>query len=97
MGRVPSVADGGRRWPTPTSLSVRACLAQVARYHSLHSKQDKQPGCLRTTAVSADGVVMAIQHTSLPIAAVQFHPESILTAEHVGMQMILNATKMKAA
>ena len=73
------------------------CPPQVARYHSLHSKQDKQPGCLRTTAVSADGVVMAIQHTSLPIAAVQFHPESILTAEHVGMQMILNATKMKAA
>uniref|UniRef100_A0A7S3F0I5 anthranilate synthase n=1 Tax=Haptolina ericina TaxID=156174 RepID=A0A7S3F0I5_9EUKA len=68
---------------------------QVARYHSLYSIQAKQPACLRTTAVTADGTVMAIQHTSLPIAAVQFHPESILTAPHIGMQMLLNATKMK--
>jgi len=68
---------------------------QVARYHSLHSIPAKQPDCLRTTAVTADGVVMAIQHTSLPIAAVQFHPESILTATHNGLQMLLNATKMK--
>jgi len=70
---------------------------QVARYHSLHSIQEKQPACLRTTAVSADGVVMAVQHTTLPIAAVQFHPESILTATHIGMQMLLNATKMKTS
>mmetsp|Transcript_5020 Transcript_5020/g.12806 ORF Transcript_5020/g.12806 Transcript_5020/m.12806 type:complete len:89 (-) Transcript_5020:414-680(-) len=69
---------------------------QVARYHSLHSLQAKQPSCLRTTAVSSDGVVMAIEHTSLPIAAVQFHPESILTATHMGMQMLTNATKMKS-
>jgi len=67
---------------------------QVARYHSLHSIIPKQPSCLRTTALSSDGVVMAIEHTSLPLAAVQFHPESILTATHVGMQMLLNATKM---
>jgi len=69
---------------------------QVARYHSLHSLPAKQPACLRTTALTADGVVMAIQHTSLPIAAVQFHPESILTATHNGLQMLLNATTMKA-
>ena len=68
---------------------------QVARYHSLYSLQEKQPGCLRTTAVASDGCVMAIQHSTLPIAAVQFHPESILTATHLGMQMLLNATNMK--
>ena len=38
------------------------------------------PPCLAVTAVSDDGVFMAIQHKTLPIAAVQFHPESILTS-----------------
>lgn len=39
---------------------------------------------------------MAIQHTSLPIAAVQFHPESILTPASLGLQMLSNAlTKLK--
>ena len=64
---------------------------QVGRYHSLHTKPAKQPACLRTTAITTDGCVMAIQHTSLPVAAVQFHPESILTPHSLGMQMISNA------
>ena len=64
---------------------------QVGRYHSLHSQPVKQPECLRTTATTADGCVMAIQHTSLPIAAVQFHPESILTPHSLGLQMLANA------
>lgn len=69
---------------------------QVGRYHSLHSKPDKQPACLRTTATTADGCIMAIQHVSLPIAAVQFHPESILTPSSLGLQMLANAlTKLK--
>ena len=87
-GAAPLPIFGRRRGTTPS-------IWQVARYHSLYSIQAKQPACLRTTAVTADGTVMAIQHTSLPIAAVQFHPESILTAPHIGMQMLLNATKMK--
>jgi anthranilate synthase len=37
------------------------------------------PACLKVTAQSEDGIVMGIQHKELPIAAVQFHPESILT------------------
>jgi anthranilate synthase len=69
---------------------------QVARYHSLHSKVKKQPTCLRTTATTADGCVMAIQHETLPIAAVQFHPESILTPTSIGLQMLTNAsTRLK--
>lgn len=36
------------------------------------------PAELRVTAVSDDGVSMAIEHKTLPIAAVQFHPESIM-------------------
>ena len=34
---------------------------------------------------------MAVQHTTLPMAAVQFHPESILTSTEIGLQMLSNA------
>lgn len=64
---------------------------QVARYHSLHSNPARQPKEIRTTASTLDGCVMAIQHTSLPIAAVQFHPESILTPHSLGLKMLSNA------
>ena len=49
----------------------------AARYHSLIA--DKIPDELAVTARTADGEVMAVQHKSLPIHGVQFHPESIMT------------------
>ena len=64
---------------------------QVGRYHSLYSKRDKHPKELRVTATTEDGTIMAIEHVSLPIAAVQFHPESIITNLEVGLQMVTNA------
>lgn len=64
---------------------------EVARYHSLHGIEDKLPACLDVTAVSEDGIVMGIQHKSLPIAAVQFHPESILTNPMHGLTILKNA------
>lgn len=66
---------------------------QVARYHSLHGKRDKMPKELLVTASSSDDVVMAIQHATMPIAAVQFHPESILTLPKHGMKIISNALR----
>jgi anthranilate synthase/aminodeoxychorismate synthase-like glutamine amidotransferase len=65
----------------------------VARYHSLYGERDKLPACLRPTAETDDGVVMAIEHRTLPYAAVQFHPESILTADTNGLRMLSNALK----
>ncbi len=63
----------------------------AARYHSLFALRDKLPSCLKVTAESDDGVIMAIEHDSLPLAAVQFHPESILTlGEDVGLRLIRN-------
>jgi anthranilate synthase/aminodeoxychorismate synthase-like glutamine amidotransferase len=53
---------------------------EVARYHSLHGLKDKMPSCLEITALTEDGIVMGIKHKTLPFAAVQFHPESILTS-----------------
>ena len=60
----------------------------VARYHSLAVDADTLPAELKATARTADGEVMAVQHTQYPICGVQFHPESILTPD--GKAMIRN-------
>ncbi|MBV8778819.1 MAG: gamma-glutamyl-gamma-aminobutyrate hydrolase family protein, partial [Alphaproteobacteria bacterium] len=61
----------------------------VGRYHSLYARKSSLPPELSVAAETADGVVMAVEHRSLPIAAVQFHPESIMTAPGtVGMPII---------
>jgi anthranilate synthase len=66
---------------------------EVARYHSLHGIREYLPKELKVTALSEDGIVMGIQHSSLPFAAVQFHPESILTSPSHGMTILENALR----
>lgn len=63
----------------------------VNRYHSLSIERATCPACLKVTAWTDDGEIMGIQHTSLDIEGVQFHPESILT-EH-GHAMLGNFLK----
>lgn len=53
----------------------------ATRYHSLAIEPDSFPDVLEITAHSDDGVVMGARHTELPVEGVQFHPESVLTAE----------------
>lgn len=53
----------------------------AARYHSLAVQRESLPACLEVTAWTADGEIMGLRHTSLPVEGVQFHPESIAT-EH---------------
>jgi anthranilate synthase len=61
----------------------------VGRYHSLFARRDRLPPDLSVTAETGDGVVMAIEHSTLPIAAVQFHPESVMTLRaEIGMPII---------
>ncbi|HUJ20055.1 MAG TPA: anthranilate synthase component I [Bryobacteraceae bacterium] len=68
---------------------------QVGRYHSLFAKPESLPNCLEVTATSDDGVIMAVRHKELPVEAVQFHPESILTLENdCGLRMIENVVKL---
>jgi anthranilate synthase/aminodeoxychorismate synthase-like glutamine amidotransferase len=50
---------------------------EVGRYHSLIA-DPALPDVLERSA-SADDVVMAVRHRSLPVEGVQFHPESVLT------------------
>lgn len=51
----------------------------VARYHSLAAADEGFPEALNVTARTDDGEIMAVEHKTLPIYGVQFHPESILT------------------
>ncbi|MDZ5697945.1 anthranilate synthase [Chelativorans sp. M5D2P16] len=77
----------------------------VGRYHSIFADPARLPGEFVITAETEDGVVMAIEHESEPVAAVQFHPESIMTlGQDAGMRMIENVVahlprkaKVKAA
>jgi anthranilate synthase component 2 len=57
----------------------------VARYHSLAADAASMPACLRVTATTDDGEVMAVQHVEAPTFGVQFHPESVMTAEGPAM------------
>lgn len=53
----------------------------VMRYHSLVIEKDSLPKCFTITAISKDDEeIMAIQHQNYPLYGVQFHPESIGTA-----------------
>lgn len=63
----------------------------VGRYHSIFADPASLPASFTVTAETDDGVIMAIEHESEPIAAVQFHPESIMTlGQNAGMRMIEN-------
>ncbi|RUW34024.1 gamma-glutamyl-gamma-aminobutyrate hydrolase family protein, partial [Mesorhizobium sp. M1E.F.Ca.ET.041.01.1.1] len=63
----------------------------VGRYHSIFADPVRLPDDFVVTAETEDGVIMAFEHRKEPIAAVQFHPESIMTLGHnAGMRIIEN-------
>ncbi len=63
----------------------------VGRYHSIFADPKTLPADFIITAESEDGTIMGIEHAKEPIAAVQFHPESIMTlGGDAGMRMIEN-------
>ena len=63
----------------------------VARYHSLAADPATMPDCLRVTAATEDGEIMAAEHKEYPVFGVQFHPESVLTPE--GLKIMENFLK----
>ena len=60
----------------------------ATRYHSLCISHENFPAELIAIATSEDGVIQGVAHRALPIAGVQFHPESILTP--AGVQLARN-------
>lgn len=61
---------------------------EVGRYHSWVVSRENLPECLEITAIDENNQIMALQHKTLDICAVQFHPESVLTPN--GKTMIKN-------
>jgi anthranilate synthase/aminodeoxychorismate synthase-like glutamine amidotransferase len=66
----------------------------ATRYHSLIVERATLPATLMVTAVTADGLIMALRHREYPIEGVQFHPESILTT--IGKDLLRNFLLMSS-
>jgi len=92
--RAPYVMHGKTSQITHTGKGVFEGLPSpftATRYHSLIVERESLPECLEITAESEDGLIMGLQHKTLPIHGVQFHPESI-ASEH-GHSLIGNFLK----
>ena len=67
---------------------------EATRYHSLIVKQDTLPQALEVTASTDDGLIMGVQHRTMPVHGVQFHPESIASENgHAILQNFLNIAR----
>jgi len=91
VSRAPELLHGKTSSVTHKNKSVLTDIPSpftATRYHSLAIEKETLPNELEITGQTDSGVIMAMQHKSLPICGVQFHPESVLT-EH-GYQMIGN-------
>ena len=81
--RAPRLMHGKTSTIYHTGQGIFANLPRsftATRYHSL-IVHEPLPSALKLTAFTIDGEVMGIRHRDYPIFGVQFHPESILTAE----------------
>lgn len=65
----------------------------ATRYHSLICDKDSIPECIEITAKTDEGIIMGIKHVDSPIFGLQFHPESIGTAN--GVKIIKNFLEVK--
>ena len=100
---------GGRLAMLPTPMHGKPSMVNVrggrifeglplqfegGRYHSLYADRSAFPDALEITAESDEGIVMAVEHPDLPVAAVQFHPESILTLDDdAGLAVVMNVMR----
>ena len=61
---------------------------EATRYHSLIVEEATLPESLVVTARAQTGEIMGMRHRCHPVIGLQFHPESILTAD--GLKMLGN-------
>jgi para-aminobenzoate synthetase component II len=91
VDRAPELLHGKTSVVHHSGLGVLAGLPDpftATRYHSLAIEPETLPSVLEVTATTPSGVIMAVRHRTLPVEAVQFHPESVLTEG--GYQMLAN-------
>jgi len=85
VARAPRPVHGK---PSPIAHDGRGLFAglpspfEAIRYHSLTAEPDRLPACLEAAAhAQDDGTIQALRHRSLPVHGVQFHPESVASAQ----------------
>jgi len=88
----------GKRWTiTHEGVGIFSGLpspCEVGAYHALYADDKTMPDCLEILSRNEIGITMALRHRELPINAVQFHPESILSMqESIGYRLIANLMK----
>jgi para-aminobenzoate synthetase component 2 len=91
VDRAPELLHGKTSLIMHDGVGVLAGLPSpftATRYHSLAIEPDTMPEVLEITATTPSSVIMAVRHRELPVEAVQFHPESVLT--EWGYQMLAN-------
>lgn len=91
VGRAPELLHGKTSLVQHDDVGVFTGLPSpftATRYHSLAIMPESVPDALEVTARTESGVIMGVRHRELPVEAVQFHPESVMT-EH-GYQMLAN-------
>ncbi|MGB3732292.1 anthranilate synthase component II [Microbacterium sp.] len=82
VGRAPELMHGMVSQVTHDGSALFAGIRSpfaAGRYHSLAVDEETLPRVLRVTARAERGTIMGVEHESLPIVGVQFHPESVLT------------------
>jgi anthranilate synthase component 2 len=91
VGRAPRLMHGKTSLVRHTGEGIFAGLPDpflATRYHSLEVRASSLPAELEAVAWSEDGTLMGLRHRRLPYWGVQFHPESVLTAD--GPKLIAN-------
>jgi anthranilate synthase len=101
LARLETPAHGKQSSITCSEAPLFAGLPlelRVGRYHSLHAEPSTLPRELETLATTRDGCIMAVAHRQRPWWAVQFHPESILSADQDhGLRLIRNLVGLVSA
>ena len=89
--RAPKLFHGKSSQVQHDGKTIFAGLDQnfgAGRYHSLIVEDNGLPSCLEVSARTSDGVIMGLRHREMKVEGVQFHPESIMTAE--GKKLLAN-------
>ena len=83
--------EGTQLGNDPIFATLPARIA-MGRYHSWVVSREQFPQCLEITALSDNGMIMALRHKQYNIHGIQFHPESVLTPQ--GRTIIDNWLKL---